>query len=158
MRRATASEAMRGLALALLCGVFVGCGHARATDAGKPEKKDEPEKKAERETKTGGAPAARSTHRKTGDPNTDEMPIAASPEGLLKPGGARQIQQKLADAGLLEKSEPRDQLDGPTREALRKFQAKNDMPTTGLPDQRTVRKLGLDPEAIFRRDDDAPKP
>ena len=35
--------------------------------------------------------------------------------------------------------------------ALRRFQAAHDLPSTGVPDHETVRRLGLNPDELFRK-------
>jgi hypothetical protein len=77
------------------------------------------------------------------------VPLPTSPGGLLKPGAAKQIQSKLAATGALSPDQMTGELDGPTRAALARFQAKNDLPATGDPDDSTIRKLGLDAKEIF---------
>ena len=39
--------------------------------------------------------------------------------------------------------------DIPTREALRQYQAKHDLPATGLPSYRTAENLKLEPDKLF---------
>jgi hypothetical protein len=127
---------MRTIARIALCALFVGgCGHAKTTDAERqepaPEKKSsEPRRAVEKQ-----------------DP--EAMPVASSPEGLLAPGGEEQIRQKLAAGGYL-KGGPGAK-SGSTREGIRRFQEANDLPATGAPDHTTVRKLGLDPDQLFRQ-------
>jgi hypothetical protein len=79
-----------------------------------------------------------------------ELPIATSPAATLQPGAVKQIQEKLADKGALHEEHPSGELDGPTREALRRFQHDSDLPATGVPDDATVHKLGLDPDKTFK--------
>jgi hypothetical protein len=75
------------------------------------------------------------------DPN--EVPVATSPSGLLKPGAEQKVRDKLGlEAG-----------DGSLRAALQKFQKEHDLPSTGILDQRTVESLGLDPDDVFERAD-----
>jgi hypothetical protein len=87
-------------------------------------------------------------------PPSDEpaptIPLATSPSGLLKPGAEKKIQEKLSDKGVLDDKSPSGELDGPTREALRRFQHDQGLPATGMPDDATVKRLGLDPGDIFK--------
>ncbi|HEX4405457.1 MAG TPA: peptidoglycan-binding domain-containing protein [Polyangia bacterium] len=127
--------------LAIVAG---GCGHARAVGpAVAPEEK------------TASASPAPVHHKTvTSDlegPNGERqtISISTSPGALLKPGAAKLIQEKLSQQGDLE-GDPSSDLDGRARSALAKFQRRHDLPATGLPDDATVRKLGLAPEAVFR--------
>jgi hypothetical protein len=42
-------------------------------------------------------------------------------------------------------------IDAPTSAAVRKFQGDEDIARTGNPDHETVRRLGLDADALFRK-------
>ena len=44
-----------------------------------------------------------------------------------------------------------DEIDGPTSAAVRQFQSDQGIAHTGNPDHETVRRLGLDAEALFRK-------
>jgi len=59
------------------------------------------------------------------------------------------IQEKLSQNGDLH-GDVTSELDENTHDALSKFQHRHDLPATGSPDDATVRKLGLEPEDIFR--------
>jgi peptidoglycan hydrolase-like protein with peptidoglycan-binding domain len=67
----------------------------------------------------------------------------------LHPGADRvaAIQQKLAEAGYL-KEEPNGQWDDQTREAMRRYQEDNGFPATGLPEAKSLMKLGLGPHPL----------
>ncbi len=67
----------------------------------------------------------------------------------LHPGTDRvtAIQQKLAEAGYL-KEEPNGQWDDQTREAMRRYQTDNGFPATGLPEAKSLMKLGLGPHPL----------
>jgi len=75
---------------------------------------------------------------------------------MVEPGAMKKIQEKLADTDLLKRDDVSGKLDEPTRRALRRFQDGKDLPATGVPDDETVRKLGLDPKDVFRASDGAP--
>jgi peptidoglycan hydrolase-like protein with peptidoglycan-binding domain len=77
------------------------------------------------------------------------VPFAPAPEGLLRPGAVESIQTRLQAQGLLASSARSGRLDAPTREALRRFQGRKDLPATGLPSYRTIEALNLDPEKAF---------
>jgi peptidoglycan hydrolase-like protein with peptidoglycan-binding domain len=125
-----------GFALAALLGA--GCGHARHVE--EPTTNTEPPHDEAR------AEAAPRAPRKTVTEN--DVSLATSPAGLLKPGAAKAIAQKLSEQDEL-RGEPGDALDARTREALRRFQKHHGLPATGSPDDATVRKLGLEPRDVF---------
>jgi hypothetical protein len=78
------------------------------------------------------------------------VPLATSPEGLLKPGAEAMIQQRLSIEGLLSEEQQSGHLDAVTKRALERFQEAHDLPATGEPDAATVGKLGLNGKEIFR--------
>ena len=123
-------------ALALIA--LVGCGHAKTTDEGQPEK--QAEHKPEKATKQ-REPGRQRAPEPASKP--EDVPVSTSPAGLLAPGADDKIRDKLAAAGFAAKGKSTD-------EALRRFQRANDLPATGIPDHETVKKLGLDPNDIFR--------
>ncbi len=77
------------------------------------------------------------------------VPFAPAPEGLLRPGAVEAIQGRLLDDGFIDPAERTGRLDAPTREGLRRFQAKKDLPATGLPGYRTIEALDLQADKIF---------
>src|ERR1700704_5139882 len=86
-------------------------------------------------------------------------PLAASPGGVLVPGAVERIQQALAARGYLDpRAAKRGQIDDATASAIRKLQSDQDIARTGFPDHETVRRLGLDPDRLFRRSADAGSP
>lgn len=128
---------MKRYALIAAVVLTFGCSHTQSVgSAEEPEKAtakaEAPEKKAEAPRKVVSSPTTPS-----------------SPSALLKPGGAKAIQDKLASAGEL-KEDPSGQLDGPTRSALARYQRSNNLPATGLPDDATVQKLGLKVDDVFK--------
>jgi hypothetical protein len=71
----------------------------------------------------------------------EDIPVASSPQGLLKPGADDKVREKLGvskGAGM--------------RKALMKFQREHDLPATGMLDHETVEKLGFDPKDIFQKE------
>jgi peptidoglycan hydrolase-like protein with peptidoglycan-binding domain len=122
-----AAAALWGGAAAIAGGA--GCGHSKAPPpppATVPPTKPD----AERGAQTG-------------------IPVASSPQGLLKEGAEKALQQRLHEKGLLAANHRSGQLDTETREALRKFQKSEGLPATGLPSYETARHLGLEPDTIF---------
>jgi peptidoglycan hydrolase-like protein with peptidoglycan-binding domain len=77
------------------------------------------------------------------------VPFAPAPEGLLKPGAIEAIQERLTAKGFISGAQLTGRLDAATREALRRFQARNDLSATGLPSYRTIEALQLAPSQIF---------
>jgi hypothetical protein len=143
--------------LALLVGLLaIGCAHAKTTDAEQttPAKEDGKEEKsasappapaAPPAKKSGGGAHARAPHR---DPGA--VPVASSASGLLAPGAEQQIRDKLIAGGFMDAPAKGDRPPS-LRAPLERFQDANNLPATGMPDAETIRKLGLDPEAILRR-------
>lgn len=117
------------VAMAPLLAGGAGCVHARATppppEAIAPTKPDH-----ERAVETG-------------------IPVASTPQGLLREGAEKRIQTRLHAKGLLRSEQVTGQLDNDTRLALRKFQKSEGLPTTGLPSYETVERLGLNLDHIF---------
>ena len=74
-------------------------------------------------------------------------PVRTTPGGMLDAKSMKQIQAKLSHKGY--QTSESGQLDEQTQAALRKFQAHEHMASTGLPDFDTLRRLGLDPHAIY---------
>ncbi len=60
----------------------------------------------------------------------------------MQPQRVEEIQQALIRTGYL-KEEATGKWDDPTREAMRRYQEDNGFPTTGLPEAKTLMKLGL---------------
>jgi peptidoglycan hydrolase-like protein with peptidoglycan-binding domain len=83
------------------------------------------------------------------DVDSSGVPFAPAPEGLLRPGAVETIQNRLLAKGLMVSGQKTGRLDAPTREALRRFQSRQDLPATGLPSYRTVEALNLDPDKTF---------
>ncbi|MGA2074662.1 MAG: peptidoglycan-binding domain-containing protein [Terriglobia bacterium] len=69
--------------------------------------------------------------------------------GAMRPESDRieQIQQALAKSGYLS-VEPTGRWDDQTREAMRRYQADNGFPVTGLPEAKSLMKLGLGPHPL----------
>lgn len=139
---------------AILGGGGLACTHSHAvgdTQAATPA--DASSGKAAKHE--GASGVGRSHHREANEstpshPRADAPPLATSPAGLLKPEAVAAIQEKLVSRGRLAKSEESGKLDQPTHAALRTFQGENNLPATGMPDDLTIKKLGLRPDQVFR--------
>lgn len=77
------------------------------------------------------------------------IPVASTPQGLMREGAEKKLQERLHAKGFLSTDQYSGQLDPDTRAALRTFQKSQHLPTTGLPSYETVDRLGLDLDAIF---------
>ena len=127
------------LSIAFFAFALVGCAHVKTTEPAEPEAAEKPSstERAPRTSKLRVAP--------TGDqPKT--TPLAPEPEGLLRPGAEQKIRDKLAAGGFM-----KEDANASTEAALRRFQAAHDLPATGAPDHETVRRLGLNPDDLFRK-------
>ncbi len=114
---------MRRAALVLLLVAAGGCGHAERV-----------------------APPTAGTSTTVQKPGSP--PVAASPEGILTREGVLQIQRALGAHGL--GVELTGVLDDATVAALSTFQRQQGLAETGMPSMETLRKLGLDADAIYR--------
>jgi len=126
----------------------VGCGHARTTDAAENAAPPPSPSHPTRASETHHDRAADRAQPRNDDPAA--IPVASSAGGLLEPGAEKKIRDRLAAGGFLEApadGERRGSLDA----ALKRFQSAHDLPATGTPDVETVRKLGLEPDEIFRK-------
>jgi hypothetical protein len=130
------------LSIAFFALALVGCAHAKTTEPTEPAEPEAAEKPAstERAPRTGKLRVA-----PTGDqPKT--TPLAEAPEGLLTPGAEQKIHDKLSAGGFM-----KEDANASIGAALRRFQAAHDLPSTGVPDHETVRRLGLNPDDLFRK-------
>jgi len=141
---------MRCRHLALFGLLALGCAHAKTTDAEKTatsgnDTEDKTTSTPNKAKSGGGEAHARPRHH---DPSA--TPVASSASGLLEPGAEQQIRDKLVARGFMDapaKGDPSPSLRAP----LERFQDANNLPATGTPDAETIRKLGLDPEAVLRK-------
>lgn len=149
MRRASRLPAS---ALALL--VLAGCAQVRKVGrseaGGEGDRQNSAEGRRdpgeERRPTTSDAPA-----RDTGQPaQHGRPPLPATPSSLVTADAVRQIKEQLRNRGLLEKPSPGPELDGPTSDALRKFQQGEGIAATGFPDQETLRRLNIDASEAYR--------
>ena len=65
----------------------------------------------------------------------------------LGPERVKEIQQALVQVGYLNQ-EPNGNWDDPTRDAMRRYQADHGFPTTGMPEAKSLLKLGLGPHPL----------
>jgi hypothetical protein len=84
----------------------------------------------------------------------------AKPSGLglpavLQKDAVAKIQEALTKHGYPTKASAT--IDHATQEKLRQFQEKEGLARTGMPDQLTLTKLGLDPKEILQMDDEGRK-
>jgi hypothetical protein len=130
------------LNIALFALALVGCAHAKTTEPIKPAEPEAAEKPSstERAPRTGKLRVA-----PTGE-QSKTTPLAQAPEGLLTPGAEQKIRDKLSAGGFM-----KEDANPSTEAALRRFQAAHDLPSTGVPDHETVRRLGLNPDELFRK-------
>jgi hypothetical protein len=117
-----------------------------------------------REKSPGPAPQARTpplprTRARPGPVEPGHPPLAEAPEELFVPGAVERIQKALAERGYLELDPARQgRIDPATTVAVRKFQSDQRLARTGIPDHETVRRMDLDPDALFRKAKAAPDP
>ena len=64
-----------------------------------------------------------------------------------EPDRIQEIQQALAQAGYLNE-QPNGRWDDQTRDAMRRYQTANGLPVTGLPEAKSLMKLGLGPHPL----------
>jgi len=64
-----------------------------------------------------------------------------------EPERIQEIQQALVHAGYLN-AQPNGRWDDQTREAMRRYQADHGFPVTGLPEAKSLMKLGLGPHPL----------
>jgi peptidoglycan hydrolase-like protein with peptidoglycan-binding domain len=138
------------------------CGHTHSVEPASKAEKTDKDAKAEKTDKAQKSEKSEKSDRPAREKSAtttalkgDEVPIARTPAGLLQPDATKKLQEKLAASGELDEGDVSGKLDEPTRRALRKFQDSKNLPATGVPDDETIRKLGLDPKQIFRSKADA---
>jgi peptidoglycan hydrolase-like protein with peptidoglycan-binding domain len=126
------------------------CSHATRVakpDEGERSDNDHPPQPTNEEGGAAAEPRAARRPERPGRP-----PLAASPGGLFVPGGVEKIQKALADRGYLDVDRAKKgEIDEATSAAIRKFQSDQGLARTGNPDHETLRRLGLDPDALFRK-------
>jgi len=93
-----------------------------------------------------------STHRSSKHRPPSKAALAAAARrrrSMMRPESNRigEIQQALVKSGYLS-AEPTGRWDDQTREAMRRYQADNGFPVTGLPEAKSLMKLGLGPHPL----------
>ncbi len=118
-------------------------GENGTREADAPAAKKPPEKKEPSQKRAASDDTADGEAEENGDDDMDpeDIPVASSPQGLLKPGADEKVREKLGV--------PKN---GGMRKALMNFQREHDLPATGMLDHETVEKLGLDPKDIFQKE------
>jgi putative peptidoglycan binding protein len=133
------------MALAVSFALGGACAHTKTTDDGTDKKQKTAEEKQEKQRTAETRKSTPDLH--PGD--RDAVPVATAPGALLKPGAEDKIREQLVAAGFLARDGKAS--DASMREGLRDFQRAKDLPATGMPDHETVKRLGLDPDEIFRQ-------
>src|SRR3954452_16574055 len=130
MRRAMTTS---GLTIGLMLGATLALGgcHAHTTAAQNGKQAQEQTMEKPPETKQ----------------VSSERPVRTTPGGMLDPKSMKELQSALGRKGF--KVAESGELDESTQAAIRKFQAHEQIASTGLPDFDTVRRLGLDPKKIY---------
>ena len=137
---------MRGWPVSMILSLSLGasCAHTRSTDSGETKEGD---KQASRTGEAGQPGAGTNPNLHPGHP--EKVPVATAPEALLAPGADEEIRDKLVARGFLDADAKPSH--GTAREGIRRFQQAQDLPDTGIPDQETVKRLGLDPDRVFKK-------
>jgi peptidoglycan hydrolase-like protein with peptidoglycan-binding domain len=125
---------MRPSLLALFCA-GLACVHAKQVEA-PSQAKPEP------------TPRAVAPSRPVPPPPPGHPALSESPEATFRAGAIRTLQDALDAAGY---PAPRTgRLDEATQHQVALYQKAEAMPDTGFPDDRTLKKLGLDPAKLRR--------
>jgi len=98
------------------------------------------------------SPARTASERKgTAGRNRSRRRVSSSKQRLarlhLEPARVQEIQRALASQGYLQ-SEPTGEWDANTRQAMLRYQAGHGFPPTGLPEAKSLMKLGLGPHPL----------
>jgi hypothetical protein len=134
----------RALHVGLVCAVvLVACQRDRP-DVAKPTESRDPLETIAREP-TGFSTQADPTRR-----DACGVPLAVSPEGLIRPEAIGSVQQRLVEEQLLaDGGFRRGTLDAPTLDAILELQRREELPETGVPTYATIEALGLDRGEVF---------
>lgn len=125
-----------------------GCGHTKkvegpaadqASDAPVAGKKEKP---AGPSAKSSSGPPGKSRAKNEKQTAASDPPLASDPLQMLTTNGRDQLKNSLQKKGYLKGAE--DSIP----QALRKFQAEHKFPETGMPDDDTLIKLGLEPKDV----------
>jgi peptidoglycan hydrolase-like protein with peptidoglycan-binding domain len=155
--------APRAIAVIALGGAFAvlaaACGHTRTVDdkgqatTEAPAENASPPHDRDAPARHRPTPVASANHDGDQDRATaraDGPALTTSPAALLKPGALKAIQERLARDGVLSSDQATGEPNTATTNALVRFQRGHNLPATGTPDDATVRKLGLQPNDVFR--------
>lgn len=123
----------RSLLIGSLFVWVTACGHTK-----------EVETASESSEQAKPAKPAASARSKPAPRASDDIPLASDPMGMLTPKGQEQLREQLKRRDLLKN-------EGGVPAALRKFQASEGIPETGMPDDETLKRLGLDPDDVVVR-------
>jgi len=74
--------------------------------------------------------------------------LPSNPQDLFAPGAVQEIQRALNKEGYKVAS-INGRLDESTAAALRRFQSREGLAKTGVPDRETLKMLGLNPERLY---------
>jgi len=125
---------------------MLACFHARHVQKAQSPESNEEGAGSSSKKEMGSSPVATPNRI---PPHDGRPAVAGSPEGVMNPGSSKQIQEALRKKGYL-KEDDSGHLDQATSAALRKFQGENGLPETGAPDRETLRKLGVNPQTVYR--------
>jgi hypothetical protein len=129
---------MKPTQLAVVALVAAACTHTRHAEDPSTQQASQSAAEAPAEQQT--APGSRGLVA-GGESKPNEIPVATSSQGLLKPGAEQKVKDKLGLEGE----------GGSMQEALQRFQRQHDLPATGILDHETAKALGLDPDEVFER-------
>jgi hypothetical protein len=138
----------------ILCVSLVlggACAHTKTTDNGseKQEKQAEHQPERARTEPKAKPPAGDGKGSELHPGKHDAVPVATAPDVLLKPGAEDKIRERLAAGSYVDRDDKESA--GALRQGIRRFQKEHDLPATGVADHETVKRLGLDPNQIFRQ-------
>jgi hypothetical protein len=133
----------RSCAVASLAALALACAGRKTAEPVRPDKPGDERAK----------PESPDSPEEKGVPPKGERPrVPASPEALLAPGAVTDIQRALSGRGYL-RAHRTGELDQATSAAVRRFQEEEGLAATGMPDRETLRRLRIDPEAAYGRDE-----
>lgn len=135
------------LALLVAASLAPGCRHTRHVE--EPSAGEQGENSGATSGRKQEQGASGQATRERVPPRAGRPAVSATPEGAMNPGSARRIQEALRARGLLAE-EPSGELDEATSAALRRFQRGQQLAQTGAPDRETLRRLGVDPQEVYR--------
>lgn len=141
------SRKVRGWIALALAGALFFPFHAWARDKTGSSSAAKPSRVKKDALKPGtkqGSRKASSRSRKRGRRTSYRYRLARL---RLEPQRVQEIQQALIQAGYLNQ-ESTGKWDDPTRNAMRRYQADHGFPTTGLPEAKSLMKLGLGPHPL----------